>query len=86
MYDESRNSPFILFMKDAEKSMAGNSDFSTFKSRLEKLPDNVIIIGSHAHTDTRKEKVILFTVVACEENYLTILHVKMLLNYCLSIY
>lgn len=56
VYDESRNSPFILFMKDAEKSMAGNSDFSTFKSRLEKLPDNVIIIGSHAHTDTRKEK------------------------------
>ncbi|XVF11543.1 hypothetical protein REPUB_Repub08aG0037000 [Reevesia pubescens] len=57
VYSESRMSPFILFMKDAEKSLAGNTDsFSTFKSRLEKLPDNVIVIGSHTHTDNRKEK------------------------------
>ncbi|KAF2302638.1 hypothetical protein GH714_000527 [Hevea brasiliensis] len=42
VHNESRNSPFILFMKDAEKSIAGNPDTcSTFKSRLEKLPDNV---------------------------------------------
>lgn len=54
---ESRNSPFILFMKDAEKSIVGNSEsYSTFKSRLEKLPDNVVIIGSQTHTDNRKEK------------------------------
>ena len=46
-------------MKDAEKSLVGNLDsYSTFKSRLEKLPDNVIVIGSHTHTDNRKEKVI----------------------------
>ncbi|KAK4719547.1 hypothetical protein R3W88_017885 [Solanum pinnatisectum] len=51
-------SPFILFVKDADKVMAGNSElYSTFKSRLEKLPDNVVIIGSHAHTDNHKEKV-----------------------------
>ncbi|XP_060170914.1 uncharacterized protein LOC132601868 isoform X2 [Lycium barbarum] len=57
VFNESRNSPFILFMKDAEKSMAGNSElYSAFKSRLEKLPDNVVIIGSHAHTDNHKEK------------------------------
>ncbi|KAK4370787.1 hypothetical protein RND71_010262 [Anisodus tanguticus] len=57
VFNESRNSPFILFMKDAEKSMAGNSEsYSRFKSRLEKLPDNVVIIGSHAHTDNLKEK------------------------------
>ncbi|KAJ4712558.1 AAA-type ATPase family protein [Melia azedarach] len=57
VYSESRSSPFILFMKDAEKSIAGNSDsYSTFKSRLEKLPDKVIVIGSHTHTDNRKEK------------------------------
>ncbi|XP_038894020.1 uncharacterized protein LOC120082789 isoform X1 [Benincasa hispida] len=57
VYSESRNSPFILFMKDAEKSLVGNLDsYSTFKSRLEKLPDNVIVIGSHTHTDNRKEK------------------------------
>ncbi|GAV56541.1 AAA domain-containing protein/FHA domain-containing protein [Cephalotus follicularis] len=57
VHSESRSSPFILFMKDAEKSIVGNSDsYSTFKSRLEKLPDNVIVIGSHTHTDNRKEK------------------------------
>ena len=48
-------------MKDAEKSIVGNTEsYSTFKSRLEKLPDNVVIIGSHTHTDNRKEKVFLF--------------------------
>ncbi|KAF8390623.1 hypothetical protein HHK36_025150 [Tetracentron sinense] len=57
VYSESRNSPLILFMKDVEKSIVGNSEsYSTFKSRLEKLPDNVIIIGSHTQTDNRKEK------------------------------
>lgn len=58
IFTESRKSPFILFMKDAEKSIVGNPEsYSTFKSRLEKLPDNVIVIGSHTHTDNRKEKV-----------------------------
>ncbi|CAN4087924.1 unnamed protein product [Withania somnifera] len=57
VFSESKNSPFILFMKDAEKSMAGNSEsYSTFRSRLERLPGNIIVIGSHAHTDNRKEK------------------------------
>ncbi|CAI0548155.1 unnamed protein product [Linum tenue] len=41
VYSESRTSPFILFVKDSEKSIAANSDsYTTFKSRLEKLPDN----------------------------------------------
>ena len=48
--------PFILFMKDAEKSIVGN-EVSTFRSKLDKLPDNVVVIGSHTHTDNRKEKV-----------------------------
>ncbi|XVE56603.1 hypothetical protein DITRI_Ditri04bG0024300 [Diplodiscus trichospermus] len=57
VHSESRTSPFILFMKDAEKSLAGNTEsYSAFKSRLENLPDNVIVIGSHTHTDNRKEK------------------------------
>ncbi|XP_021615059.1 uncharacterized protein LOC110616864 isoform X1 [Manihot esculenta] len=57
VHNESRNSPFILFMKDAEKSIAGNPDTcSTFKSRLEKLPDNVVAIASLTQTDNRKEK------------------------------
>ncbi|PPR81874.1 hypothetical protein GOBAR_AA38845 [Gossypium barbadense] len=43
VYSESRTSPFILFTKDAEKSLVGNTDtYSTFKSRLTKLPHNVI--------------------------------------------
>ncbi|XP_074317189.1 uncharacterized protein LOC141653353 isoform X1 [Silene latifolia] len=54
---ESRSSPFILYIKDAEKSIVGNSEsFSTFKSRLEKLPDNVVVIGSHTQNDKSKEK------------------------------
>ncbi|TKY73632.1 ATPase family AAA domain-containing protein 1-A [Spatholobus suberectus] len=53
---ESRNEPFILFMKDAEKSIVGNGDPFSFKSRLENLPDNVVVIGSHTHIDNRKEK------------------------------
>ncbi|KAM3307723.1 hypothetical protein P3S67_009466 [Capsicum chacoense] len=56
---ESRNSPVILFMKDAEKTMAGNSvSYSTYKSRLEKIPDSIVIIGSHTHTDDHKEEVL----------------------------
>ncbi|KAF5730943.1 hypothetical protein HS088_TW19G00545 [Tripterygium wilfordii] len=57
VYRESRSSPFILFMKDAEKCIVGNSDsYSTFKSKVEKLPDNVVVIGSHTQSDNRKEK------------------------------
>ncbi|KAI3510642.1 hypothetical protein L1887_17774 [Cichorium endivia] len=54
---ESRDLPFILFMKDAEKSIVGSSEsYSTFKTRLEKLPDNVVVIRSQTHADSRIEK------------------------------
>lgn len=67
MTNESRGSPFILFMKDAEKSIAGNGDsYSTFKGKLEKLPDNVVVIGSHTHTDNRKEKVMFISYLLCQ--------------------
>ncbi|MED6223658.1 hypothetical protein PIB30_076211 [Stylosanthes scabra] len=56
VYSESRSTPFILFMKDAEKSIVGNGDPYYFKSKLEQLPDNVVVIGAHTHTDSRKEK------------------------------
>lgn len=56
VYTESRSSPFILFLKDAEKSIIDSQ--STFKSRLDKLPDNIVVIGSHTHIDNRKEKVV----------------------------
>ncbi|XP_051119433.1 uncharacterized protein LOC127243454 isoform X2 [Andrographis paniculata] len=57
VFEVSREFPFILFMKDAEKSMAGNSEsYAFFKSKLDKLPDNVVVIGSHTQNDSRKEK------------------------------
>ncbi|GAB2269699.1 hypothetical protein Dimus_004621 [Dionaea muscipula] len=60
IFNESRSCPFILFIKDAEKSIVGNSEtFSTFKAKLDKLPDNVVVIGSHTQADNRKEKVVV---------------------------
>ncbi|XP_073272500.1 uncharacterized protein [Primulina huaijiensis] len=57
VFEESRDSPFILFMKDAEKSMAGSSEsYAIFKNKLEKLPDNVVVIGTHIQPDNSKEK------------------------------
>ncbi|XP_014508990.1 uncharacterized protein LOC106768376 isoform X4 [Vigna radiata var. radiata] len=56
VFSESRNAPFILFMKDAEKSIVGNGDSYAFKSKLENLPNNVVVIGSHTQNDSRKEK------------------------------
>ncbi|CAJ1943636.1 unnamed protein product [Sphenostylis stenocarpa] len=43
-------------MKDAEKSIVGNGDSYAFKSKLENLPDSVVVIGSHTQNDSRKEK------------------------------
>lgn len=46
-------------MKDAEKTTAGNSvSYSMYKSWLEKIPDNIVIIGSHIHSDDHKEEVL----------------------------
>ncbi|XP_019085312.1 PREDICTED: uncharacterized protein LOC104714539 isoform X1 [Camelina sativa] len=57
VHDESGTCPVILFLKDAEKFVVGNSDFcSAFKSKLEDIPDNVIVIDSQTHSDNRKEK------------------------------
>ena len=36
--------------------MVGNSD--VLKSKFEILPQNVVVIGSHAQLDNRKEKVL----------------------------
>lgn len=47
-----------MFIKDIEKSMVGNQDaYTALKSKLENLPDRVIVIGSHTQLDSRKEKV-----------------------------
>lgn len=55
---ESSKGPFVLFMKDVEKSIAGNTEsYAAFKSKFETLPDNAVVVGSHTQLDTRKEKV-----------------------------
>lgn len=59
VHAESKTCPFILFLKDAEKFVVGNSDsYSALKSRLEYLPENLIVIGSQTHSDNRNEKVV----------------------------
>jgi hypothetical protein len=56
VHSESRTCPFILFLKDAEKSVAGNFDlYSAFQIRLEYLPENVIVICSQTHSDHLKD-------------------------------
>lgn len=55
--NESKEGPLILFVKDIEKSMVGNQDaYTALRSKLENLPDRVIVIGSHTLMDNRKEK------------------------------
>ncbi|KAJ6404212.1 hypothetical protein OIU84_012402 [Salix udensis] len=55
--NESKNAPLILFLKDLEKSVVGNQDaYTSLKSKLENLPDKVIVMGSHTQIDNRKEK------------------------------
>ncbi|XP_073140269.1 uncharacterized protein [Henckelia pumila] len=54
---ESKTGPLILFVKEVEKSLVGNPEaYAAFKNKLENLPENVVVIASHTHTDNRKEK------------------------------
>ncbi|KAF7818214.1 ATPase family AAA domain-containing protein 1 [Senna tora] len=52
--NQSKNGPLVLFMKDIEKAIVGNSD--VLKSKLENLQQNIVVIGSHTQPDNRKEK------------------------------
>ncbi|XAR58451.1 Adenosinetriphosphatase [Bertholletia excelsa] len=52
--NESEKGSLIIFLKDIEKSIAGNSE--PCKSRLDNLPDNLVVIASHTQVDNRKEK------------------------------
>lgn len=55
---ESESSSLLLFVKDIEKSMLGNPDsYNSFKSKLENIPGNVVVIASNTQIDSRKEKV-----------------------------
>lgn len=56
--NESEKGSLILFLKDIDKSVSGNSEvYVTLKSKLDKLPDNVVVIASQTQLDSRKEKV-----------------------------
>ncbi|XP_018456768.2 uncharacterized protein LOC108827784 isoform X2 [Raphanus sativus] len=54
---EAEGGSLILFLKDIEKSLVGNSDvYATLKSKLENLPENIVVIASQTQLDARKEK------------------------------
>ncbi|XP_010542857.1 PREDICTED: uncharacterized protein LOC104815931 isoform X1 [Tarenaya hassleriana] len=56
-FGESERCPLILFLKDIEKSLVGNNDvYATLKSKLENLPENIVVIASQTQLDNRKEK------------------------------
>lgn len=57
-FNESERGSLILFLKDIEKSVSGNTDvYITLKSKLENLPENIVVIASQTQLDSRKEKV-----------------------------
>ncbi|KAJ0265071.1 AAA ATPase [Hirschfeldia incana] len=54
---EAEGGSLILFLKDIEKSLVGNSDvYATLKSKLENLPENIVVMASQTQLDARKEK------------------------------
>ncbi|XP_061347252.1 uncharacterized protein LOC133292819 [Gastrolobium bilobum] len=52
--NQSKSGALVLFIKDIEKAIIGNSE--VLKSKFESLPQNVVVIGSHTQLDNRKEK------------------------------
>ncbi|EOA36786.1 hypothetical protein CARUB_v100081070mg, partial [Capsella rubella] len=56
-FNESERGSLILFLKDIDKSVSGNSDvYITLKNKLENLPENIVVIASQTQSDSRKEK------------------------------
>ncbi|KAL0884336.1 hypothetical protein Bca101_008317 [Brassica carinata] len=54
---ESENGSLILFLKDIEKSVLGSTDvYATLKSKLENLPEKVVVIASQIQLDSQKDK------------------------------
>ncbi|GJQ89306.1 hypothetical protein Tco_0000445 [Tanacetum coccineum] len=55
---ESKNGSLLFVLKEIEKSMLRNTeDYGSFKSKLNTLPRNVVVIAPHTQLDSRKEKV-----------------------------
>ncbi|KAK7277726.1 hypothetical protein RJT34_22741 [Clitoria ternatea] len=61
--NQCKSGALVLFIKDIEKAMVGNTDI--LRNKFENLPQNVVVIGSHTQLDNRKEKIqpgsLLFT-------------------------
>ncbi|KAK9136897.1 hypothetical protein Sjap_007491 [Stephania japonica] len=54
---ESKNGPLVVFVKEVEKFIHGKPEsYMTIKSKLENLPEGLVVIGSHTQLDNRKEK------------------------------
>ncbi|XP_075507189.1 uncharacterized protein LOC142543679 isoform X2 [Primulina tabacum] len=54
---ESKSSPLILFVKDIEKSLVGSPiAYAWLKTKLENLPENLVVIASHTQADSTKER------------------------------
>ncbi|KAF5190860.1 Atp-dependent zinc metalloprotease ftsh [Thalictrum thalictroides] len=54
---ESKKDSLIIFIKEIEKYVLGNTEACTFlKAQLEKLPENVVVIRSNTQMDNQKEK------------------------------
>jgi hypothetical protein len=48
-------------VKDLEKAFVASSEsYTALKGKVENLPENVVIIGSHTQMDSRKEKVSIY--------------------------
>lgn len=57
-------------MKDIEKSLLGNTEaYGAFKSKIESLPENVVVIASHTQLDNQKEKVSYYTRLSPSKKY-----------------
>ncbi|OIV95367.1 hypothetical protein TanjilG_14521 [Lupinus angustifolius] len=52
--NQSKSGALLVFIKDIEKAIVGNYD--VIKSKLESLPQNVVVIGSHTQLDNPKDK------------------------------
>ncbi|KAI6695752.1 hypothetical protein NL676_023462 [Syzygium grande] len=53
----SKSYPLVIFVKDVEKAVVASPDAGqVFRGKLENLPENVVVIGSHIQMDSRKEK------------------------------
>ncbi|KAK2403640.1 AAA-type ATPase family protein [Trifolium repens] len=52
--NQCKSGALVLFIKDIEKAMVGNTD--VLKSKFETLPQNIVVIGSNTQLDSRKDK------------------------------